>query len=84
MLPPVLPIFLVSHGRLIKQLILAGAISEETAVEAGQIGLSNNMILHKLVYQGLIGETTQGKYYANAERLSRNLIWDSYIKKHKK
>lgn len=84
MLPSVLPIFLVVQGRLTKQLIRAGAVSEETAMHAEQVGLSDNAILRKLLSQGVIGKTTEGKYYANTDRLSKNLIWNSYIKRHMK
>lgn len=84
MLPSILPIFLATQGRLIKQLIRAGAVSEETAMHADQVGLSDNTVLRKLLFQGVIGKTVEGKYYADAERLSGNPIWNSYIKRNKK
>ncbi len=84
MVAPVLPFFLAVQGKLIKQVIRAGALSEETAMSAKELALSDHTIVQKLLAQGIIAKTKEGKYYANTERLSKNLIWKSYIKRHTK
>jgi len=63
------PILLIRKMRIIKLLTKAKAFSKETAKPLDEIGLVNPYffpkITEKLVKQGRISKTEDGKYYIN-------------------
>jgi hypothetical protein len=70
---PVFPfpaVIAIKIRKIIDRFKQNGAVTPDHAVYPDSIGISDNLLFRKLTRQGVIVETSPGKFYLNEENLS--------------